>query len=68
MFILSSVSSRLEFLLVNHTSIDENFKNFKIMIFLGEVSNNWLKDLLGIKCIHYSWILLIIIIDIIAMY
>ena len=68
MFILSSVSSSLEFLLVNHTSIDENFKNFKIMIFLGEVSNNWLKNLLGIKCIHYSWILLIIIIDIIAMY
>ena len=54
MFILSSVSSSLEFLLVNHTSIYENFKNFKIMIFLGEVSNNWLKNLLGIKCIHYS--------------
>ena len=54
MFILSSVSSSLEFLLVNHTSIYENFKNFKIMIILGEVSNNWLKDLLGIKCIHYS--------------
>ena len=68
MFILSSVSSSLEFLLVNHTSIYENFKNFKIMIILGEVSNNWLKDLLGIKCIHYSCMLLIIIIDIIAMY
>ena len=49
MIVLSSVSSSLEFLLVNHTSIFENFKNFQIMIFSGEVSNNWLKDLLGIN-------------------
>ena len=41
MFILSSISSGLEFRLVNHTSIYENseskyFKNTKI---LGEISN-----------------------------
>ena len=55
MFILSSVSSGLEFWSVNHISIDENselkvFKN--IIFFLGGgggrgISNNWPTDLLG---------------------
>ena len=50
MFILSSISSCLEFWLVNHTSIYENselnvFKNVK---FVGEISSNWQNDLLGI--------------------
>ena len=48
-FILSSISSGLEFWSVNHTSIYENseskvFKNIKC---LGEISNNWLNDLWG---------------------
>ena len=42
MFILSYISSGLEFWSVSHTSINENFelkifKNFKL---LGEISNN----------------------------
>ena len=49
MFILSSNSSGLEFWSVNHTSMYKNseskvFKNIKL---LGEISNNWSKDLLG---------------------
>ena len=48
MFILSSISSSLEFWSVNHTSINENstlnvFKNIK---FLGEISGNWPNNLL----------------------
>ena len=41
-FILSSISSRLEFWSVNRTSINENseLKFFKNKKFLGEVSNN----------------------------
>ena len=51
MFLLSSISSSLEFWSVNHISIYENselkvFKNIKI---LGEISNNWPNDLLGTK-------------------
>ena len=43
MFILSYISSGLEFWSVSHTSINENFelkifKNFKLF---GEISNNW---------------------------
>ena len=43
MFILSSVSSGLEFWSINHTSIYENseskvFTNIKLF---GEISNNW---------------------------
>ena len=49
MFILSSVSSGLEFWSVNHTSIYENseLKDFKNIKFFGEISSNWLNDLLG---------------------
>ena len=49
MFILSFISSALEFWSVNHTSIYENLefnvlKNIKI---LCEISNDWPNDLLG---------------------
>ena len=55
MFILSSVSSGLEFWSVNHISIDENseLKVFKNIILWGwggvgrGISNNWPTDLLG---------------------
>ena len=49
MFILTSISSDLEFLLVNHTSIYENseLKVFKYINFLDEIPNNWPNDLLG---------------------
>ena len=49
MFILSSVSSSLEFWLVNLTSMYENSESkvFKNIKFLGEVSNTWPDDLLG---------------------
>ena len=42
MFILTSISSDLEFLLVNHTSIYENseLKVFKYINFLDEIPNN----------------------------
>ena len=42
MFILSSISSGLEFWSVNHTSIYENseLKVFKNMKFLGKMSNS----------------------------
>ena len=42
MFILSSISSALEFWSVNHTSIYENpeLKVFKNMTFFYEISNN----------------------------
>ena len=53
MFILSSVSSSFEFLSVNLTSICilKVLKIFKNIAFLGEISNDWLKDLLGTnKC------------------
>ena len=49
MFILSSISSCLElFWSVNHTSIYDNSesKAFKNVKFFGEISNNWLTDLL----------------------
>ena len=48
MFILSSISRGLEFWLVNHTWIYENFelKGFKNIKFFGEISNNWPNDLL----------------------
>ena len=51
MFLLSSISSSLEFWSVNHISIYENskLKVFKNIKFLGEVSNNWPNDLLGTK-------------------
>ena len=49
MFVLSSISSGLEFWLVDHSSICENSESkvFNNMQFWGEISNNWQKDLLG---------------------
>ena len=50
MFILSSVSSGLEFWSVNHTSIQkflQELKVFKNMRHLGKISNNWLNVLFG---------------------
>ena len=49
MFVLSSISSGLEFWSLNITSIYENsepkvFKNIKSF---GEISNNWPNSLLG---------------------
>ena len=51
MFILSSLSSGLEFWSVNHTSIYENpeLDVFRNVEFLGQMSNNWLNDLFGIN-------------------
>ena len=51
MFILSSITSGLEFWSVNYTSIYENSESkvFKNITFLGEISNNWPNDLLGIN-------------------
>ena len=48
MFILSSISSGLEFGLVNHTSTYENSesKMFKKTKFLGRIFNNYPNDLL----------------------
>ena len=49
MFILSSISSGLEFWLVNHNSIYENseLNVFENIVFLGEISNKWPNDLFG---------------------
>ena len=49
MFTLYSLSGGLEFWSVNHTSIYENseLKGFKNKKKIGEISNNWLDDLLG---------------------
>ena len=49
MFILSSISSGLEFWSVNHTLIYENsgLNVFKKTKFLVEISNNWPNYLLG---------------------
>ena len=46
MFILSSISSGLEFWSVNRTSIYENpeLNVFKNMKFFGEMSKNWPSD------------------------
>ena len=60
MFILSSISSGLEFWFVNHTSIYENsewnvFKNINLS---GEIFNNWPNDLLGTniyKTLEFCW-------------
>ena len=60
MFILSSISSGLEFWSVNHKSIYENSesKDFKNITFFGEISNNWPNDLLGTnvyKTLQVRW-------------
>ena len=62
MVILSSTCSGLQFWSVNHTLLDENFdlKVFKNIKFLGEIFDNWTKDLSGKKSIQDFWILLII--------
>ena len=51
MFILSSISRRLEFWSISHTSIYENSESnvFKNIEFLEEISSNWPNDLLGIN-------------------
>ena len=48
-FILSSISRVLEFLSASNTSIYKNSESkvFKDIKLLGEISNNWTKDLLG---------------------
>ena len=48
MFILSSISSSLEFWSINHTSLYKNSesKDFKNIKLLGEISNNWPNDVL----------------------
>ena len=47
MLILSSISSGLEFWSENQTYIKiANQKLFKNIKFIGEISNNWLNDLL----------------------
>ena len=62
MVILSSTCSGLQLWSVNHTLLDENFdlKVFKNIKFLGEIFDNWTKDLSGKKSIQDFWILLII--------
>ena len=60
MFILSFISNWLKFWSVNHTSIHENSEShfFKNIKFLGEISNNWPKDLLGTnvcKTLQFCW-------------
>ena len=49
MFLVSSISSGLDFWSVNYTPLYENFESniFKNLKILGEISNNWPKDLLG---------------------
>ena len=59
-FILSSISSSLEYWSVNHTSICGNSESnvFKIIKFSGEILNNWPNDLLGknvIKTLKFCW-------------
>ena len=60
MFILSSISSGLEFWPVNHTSIYENSESkvFENIKFMGEISNNCPNDLLGTnvyKTLEFCW-------------
>ena len=51
MFILSSISSSLEFWSVNLTWIYENSESqvFENIKFLGEISNDWANELLEIN-------------------
>ena len=51
MFILSSISSGLEFWSVNHTSIYESseLNVLKNINFFWEISRNWRNDLLGMN-------------------
>ena len=68
MLILSSISSALEFWSVNHVSLYEDYESeiFKNIKFLGEISNNWPKDLLGTnvyKTLDFCWWLLLTILQ-----
>ena len=59
-FILSSISRGLEFWSINHTSTygKSDLNVFINMKFLGEISNNWPKDLLGsivYKTVDFCW-------------
>ena len=59
-FVLSSISSGLEFWSVNHISMYENseLNVFLKIHFLGEISSNWPNDLLGInvyKILESCW-------------
>ena len=60
MFILSSISSGLDLWSAHDTSIYENPKSkvFENLNFLGEISDNWPNDLLGIneyKTVESFW-------------
>ena len=60
MFILSSISSSLEFWSVTHASIYKSawVKSFKNIKFFGEISSNWPSDLLGTnvyKTLESGW-------------
>ena len=68
MFILSSISSGLEFWLVSHTSMYENSESkvFKNVKHLGEISSNWPNDLFGAnvyKTLEFCWWLLMKVIQ-----
>ena len=68
MLILSSASSGLEFWSVNDTSIYRNYelKVIKNKNFLGEIFDNLLKQITGIKFIQYHWIMLTLIVEFIS--
>ena len=55
MFVLSSISTGLEFWSVNHTSIYKNSESqsFSKISFFSEVSNNWVNDLFGTKTLEF---------------
>ena len=68
MFILSSISSDLDFWSVNHISIHKNSESkvFKNIKFLGEISYNWPNDLLetnACKTLESCWQLLLTILQ-----
>ena len=59
-FISSCISKALKFWSVNLTSIYENSESngFKNITFSGEISNNWVNDLLRTnvyKTLDFSW-------------
>ena len=60
MFILFSISRGLKFGCVTHTLIYKNSDSnvFKNINFLGKISYNWAKDLLGtnvFKTLEFRW-------------
>ena len=60
MFFLSSISKRLQFWSVSHTSIYENSESnvFKNIKFLDEIFNNWPNNLLETnvyKALEFCW-------------